>query len=243
MRLSSRLCSALLHFHNPTLWPAELKAGVLAGCRVIPNFVTEEEEAELLREVEPHMKRLRYEKNHWDDAIHLYREREQRRWSPANEKIIQRIRELHHLRSGDQPLSLPENATSFPPDAEHLTSVHILDLHKDGLIKPHIDAVRYCGDVISGLCLLSDAVMRLRHKDRKDELIVDMLAPRRGLYRMGEVGRYEFTHETLSNEESFFEGKKIEKVRRISIICRDLPHPENRADNSAIRMQPIPEAA
>ncbi|VDK52017.1 unnamed protein product [Cylicostephanus goldi] len=168
MRLSSRLCSALLHFHNPTLWPAELKAGVLAGCRVIPNFVTEEEEAELLREVEPHMKRLRYEKNHWDDAIHLYREREQRRWSPANEKIIQRIR-----------------ATSFPPDAEHLTSVHILDLHKDGLIKPHIDAIRYCGDVISGLCLLSDAVMRLRHKDRKDELIVDMLAPRRGLYRMG----------------------------------------------------------
>ncbi|KIH46552.1 hypothetical protein ANCDUO_23394, partial [Ancylostoma duodenale] len=179
---------------NPALWPNELKTAVAAGCRVTPSFITEEEENELLREVEPHMKRLRYEKSHWDDAIHLYREREQRKWSPANEKVIQRIR-------------------------------------------------YYCGDVITGVCLLSDAVMRLRHKDRKDELIVDLMLPRRCLYRMGEEGRYEFTHEVLSNEESIFNGKKVEKTRRISIICRDLPHPENQAEAAAIRMKPIPEAA
>ncbi|KHJ75864.1 hypothetical protein OESDEN_24520, partial [Oesophagostomum dentatum] len=131
---------------------------------------------------------------------------------------------------------------SFPRGSEHLSYVHILDLHKDGVIKPHIDSVRYCGDIISGLCLLSDAVMRLRHKDRKDELIADMYVPRRCLYRMGEVGRYEFTHETLSNEESYFNGKKIEKTRRISIICRDLPHPEHRAEGPAIQMRTIPEA-
>ncbi|EPB77566.1 hypothetical protein ANCCEY_03324 [Ancylostoma ceylanicum] len=240
MRICSRLFSALVHFHNPTLWPNELKTAVATGCRVTPSFITEEEENELLREVEPHMKRLRYEKSHWDDqtlnnrtfskecfkAIHLYREREQRKWSPANEKVIQRIRD-----------------TSFPPGAEHLSYVHILDLHKDGVIKPHIDSIRYCGDVITGVCLLSDAVMRLRHKDRKDELIVDLMLPRRCLYRMGEEGRYEFTHEVLSNEESIFNGKKVEKTRRISIICRDLPHPENQADAAAIRMKPIPEAA
>ncbi|EYB97584.1 hypothetical protein Y032_0139g2109 [Ancylostoma ceylanicum] len=94
MRICSRLFSALVHFHNPTLWPNELKTAVATGCRVTPSFITEEEENELLREVEPHMKRLRYEKSHWDDAIHLYREREQRKWSPANEKVIQRIRIL-----------------------------------------------------------------------------------------------------------------------------------------------------
>ncbi|VDL70120.1 unnamed protein product [Nippostrongylus brasiliensis] len=106
---------------------------------------------------------------------------------------------------------------SFPPGTHHLTYVHILDLHEDGVIRPHIDRV----------CLLSDAVMRLRHKDRKDELIVDMLLPRRCLYRMGEEGRYDFTHEVLSNDESFFDGKKVPKTRRISIICRDIPKPQN----------------
>jgi hypothetical protein len=40
--------------------------------------------------------------------------------------------------------------------------VHILDLHRDGHIRPHVDAARYCGPVISGLSLLSPAVMRLQ---------------------------------------------------------------------------------
>lgn len=31
---------------------------------------------------------------------------------------------------------------SFPKEAHHLTHVHILDLHKDGVIKPHIDSIR-----------------------------------------------------------------------------------------------------
>ncbi|MPC60915.1 Alpha-ketoglutarate-dependent dioxygenase alkB 7, mitochondrial [Portunus trituberculatus] len=44
----------------------------------------------------------------------------------------------------------------------------------------------FCGNTISGLCLLSDAVMRLRHV--KDE------------------SRYNFTHEILGEEESFFRG-------------------------------------
>ncbi|KAK6737900.1 hypothetical protein RB195_020164 [Necator americanus] len=239
MRICSRLCSALVHFHNPTLWPNELRAAVATSCRVTPSFITEAEENELLREVEPHMKRLRYEKNHWDDAIHLYREREQRKWSPANEIVIQRIRNVRF-----EALQMcAENDASFPLDAQHLTYVHILDLHKDGVIKPHIDSIRYCGDVITGVCLLSDAVMRLRHKDRKNELIVDLMLPRRCLYRMGEEGRYEFTHEVLSNEESMFNGQRVEKTRRISIICRDLPHPEHQAEAAAIKMKPIPEAA
>ena len=31
---------------------------------------------------------------------------------------------------------------SFGVNTEHLTYVHILDLHKDGVIKPHIDSIR-----------------------------------------------------------------------------------------------------
>ncbi|WKX96778.1 hypothetical protein Q1695_012879 [Nippostrongylus brasiliensis] len=236
MRISSRILS-LVHFHNAASWPNQLKAAITASCRVTPAFVTEAEESELLKEVEPHMKRLRYEKNHWDDAIHLFREREHRKWSAPNENVIQRIRQARDTAepgpaSGNDNRSVDtsndkQRDASFPPGTHHLTYVHILDLHEDGVIRPHIDSVRYCGDVITGVCLLSDAVMRLRHKDRKDELIVDMLLPRRCLYRMGEEGRYDFTHEVLSNDESFFDGKKVPKTRRISIICRDIPKPQN----------------
>uniref|UniRef100_A0A914ZT24 Alpha-ketoglutarate-dependent dioxygenase AlkB-like domain-containing protein n=1 Tax=Parascaris univalens TaxID=6257 RepID=A0A914ZT24_PARUN len=196
----------LVFFHNESIWPAKMKELISHSCSVIPDFITEKEERSLLNEIEPHMKRLRYEKSHWDDAIHLFREREQRRWSEENESIIQRVRDK-----------------SFKKGDAHLSYVHILDLHKDGVIKPHIDSIRYCGDVISGMCLLSDAVLRLRHKDRKDELIVDFFVPRRCLYRMGEYGRYEFTHEVLGKDESFFNGRPVPRDRRISVICRDLP--------------------
>ncbi|KHN72595.1 Alpha-ketoglutarate-dependent dioxygenase alkB -like protein 7, mitochondrial [Toxocara canis] len=171
MRLSIvRRALDLVFFHNESAWPSTMKDLISRSCFVIPNFITEKEEQSLLAEIEPHMKRLRYEKSHWDDAIHLYREREQRSWSKENETIIQRVRDI-----------------SFKKGDAHLSYVHILDLHKDGVIKAHIDSTRYCGDVISGMCLLSDAVLRLRHKDRKDELIMDLLVPRRCLYRMGYV--------------------------------------------------------
>ncbi|CAB3405612.1 unnamed protein product [Caenorhabditis bovis] len=202
-----------------------MKESMKKCCYIKRDFITPEEEESLLREVEPHMKRLRYEKSHWDDAIHLYREREQRKWSDENLEVISRIR-----------------SESFGPGTEHLTYVHILDLHKDGVIKPHIDSVRYCGDVITGVSLLSDAIMRLRHKERKDELVIDMLMPRRSLYRLGEIGRYEFTHEVLGDEESEWNGKQVPRSRRISIICRDIPKACNSPKTDEIKLTPIPES-
>lgn len=35
------------------------------------DFISEEEEQELLDEVEPYLKRLRYEYDHWDDVSEL----------------------------------------------------------------------------------------------------------------------------------------------------------------------------
>ncbi|CAI2346909.1 unnamed protein product [Caenorhabditis sp. 36 PRJEB53466] len=162
--------------------------------------------------------------NRKPEAIHLYREREQRKWRDENLAVIARIR-----------------SESFGPNAEHLTYVHILDLHKEGVIKPHIDSIRYCGDVITGVSLLSDAIMRLRHKDRKEELVVDLLMPRRSLYRLGGPGRYDFTHEVLGDAESVWEGEKVPRNRRLSIICRDIPKAANRQTDGEIELKPIPE--
>ena len=37
------------------------------------------------------------------------------------------------------------------------------------------------------------------------------------------TARYNYNHEILKNEESFFEGQHIPKDRRISVICRCQP--------------------
>lgn len=49
----------------------------LKNFEIFRDFITEAEEKSLLVDVEPHMKRLRYEKSHWDDVgvfDHFYEE-------------------------------------------------------------------------------------------------------------------------------------------------------------------------
>lgn len=58
-------------------------------------------------------------------AIHRYRETERRQWNTENSSILKRVSDI-----------------AFPPTVSKLAYVHILDLEKSGVIKPHIDAVR-----------------------------------------------------------------------------------------------------
>ena len=39
---------------------------------IVEDFITEEEEQSLVNEVELQLKRLRYEKDHWDDVSQIY---------------------------------------------------------------------------------------------------------------------------------------------------------------------------
>ncbi|XP_068623743.1 alpha-ketoglutarate-dependent dioxygenase alkB homolog 7, mitochondrial [Battus philenor] len=189
-------------------WPkedSEIRTKTVSTMRIFPNFVSEEEEASLLAEVEPQLKKLRYEYDHWDNAIEGYRETERESWTDQNTAILNRVHE-----------------TAFAPGTRLLPRPHILDLAAAGYIRPHIDAVRFCGDTIAGLCLLSSAVMRLVHESRP-ELALDALLERRCLYVMSGVARYEFSHAVLGGENSLWRGKKLPRKRRVAIICRELP--------------------
>ncbi|XP_044129703.1 alpha-ketoglutarate-dependent dioxygenase alkB homolog 7, mitochondrial [Bufo gargarizans] len=170
-----------------------------------PDFITAEEEAALCRELEPVLRKKRYESGHWDDAIHGFREVERLHWSPDSSAILQRVRDM-----------------AFPTGETQLSQVHVLDLQKDGYIKPHVDSIKFCGSTIAGICLLSSSVMRLVSVDNPEER-ADLLLPRRCLYIMSGVARYKFTHEILRGEESFFNGVPVPRERRISVICRNLP--------------------
>uniref|UniRef100_A0AAV2KK72 Uncharacterized protein n=1 Tax=Knipowitschia caucasica TaxID=637954 RepID=A0AAV2KK72_KNICA len=172
---------------------------------VRPNFITEQEEAALVKELEPGLKRKRYEFDHWDNAIHGYRETERVSWGAECAEVLSRVR-----------------SAAFPQGSPLLGPVHILDLDQKGYIKPHIDSVKFCGSTIAGLSLLSASVMRLVKEDSPKEQL-DLLLPRFSLYIMRDDVRYKFTHEILKDEESVFNGQRVPRQRRISVICRNLP--------------------
>lgn len=222
----------LFDFHD--VWPTDDVDNVKRDMIVVPDFISEAEEERLHAETEKTMKRMRYQYDHWDDAIHGYREMEKIEWWPENEKVFQRLR---------------DRAFSH----ETLPHVHILDLAADGIIKPHVDSSRYCGTTIAGISLLTDCIMRLRRTDENKykqgkvdgngtseetpttiaanngeseppewNYYVDVLLKQRSLYIMKDTARYQFTHEVLPTK-SLFKGHEIYKNRRISIICRNQP--------------------
>lgn len=206
--LSSGASSGLSPLRDEPLIVAsspELVQRLGSQVEVRTGFITEEEEGAFMRELELGLKKKRYEYDHWDDAIHGYRETERVRWGAACEEVLNRVRSV-----------------AFPAGSPLLGPVHVLDLDKNGYIKPHIDSVKFCGSTIAGLSLLSDSIMRLVKEDATNEWL-DLLLPRLSLYILRDDARYNFTHEILKDEESVFNGQRVPRLRRISVICRNLP--------------------
>lgn len=56
----------LLHFHPSC--QAETRTSVSSTFTVLTDFITEAEEEVLRKEVDPHLTRLKYEFDHWDDV-------------------------------------------------------------------------------------------------------------------------------------------------------------------------------
>ncbi|XP_042222656.1 alpha-ketoglutarate-dependent dioxygenase alkB homolog 7, mitochondrial-like [Homarus americanus] len=191
------------YFYFHASCSSNTRSSINSSFEVVNNFVSEDEEEVLMKEIEPHLKRLKYEYNHWDDAIHGFRETERSRWGEASAHILTRIRQY-----------------AFPTTEHQLPQSHILDLAKTGVIKPHVDSVKFCGNIICGLCLLSDAVMRLVHVEHHDQ-VIDINLRRRSLYVMKDESRYKYTHEVLGAKESYFGSQQVPRERRVSIMCRN----------------------
>ena len=131
MRLYSSKTATLAEFlPEKKKWCSETLGKLSTSLRFYPEIISEEEEMSIFKEVQPYLKRLVYEKQHWDEAIVNFRETEKKHWNKHNEPLIQRIRQM-----------------AFKDDSKILPYVHVLDLAEDGHIKPHIDSsrVRYTG--------------------------------------------------------------------------------------------------
>lgn len=174
------------------------------GALMWPDFVTEEEEITLTQYFHKQLRKRKYERDHWDGVIEAYRELQRTISAMPNDiqAIVQRCKQQ----------AFRENVIIQP-------QVHILDLAPDGYIDFHVDSVKFAGQHVVGLCLLSDAVMRLKHEETGE--IIDLFLPRRGLYCLRDEIRFDFAHAILRNDQAEFNGRPVKRERRITMMLRD----------------------
>ena len=82
--------SHLYSFHPN--FPEEHQLSFLQSFLVLEEVVTKDEEATFMKEMEPHLKRHIYEKDHWDDAIVGFRETERKIFNASNTPLVERIK-------------------------------------------------------------------------------------------------------------------------------------------------------
>lgn len=193
------------------------------------NVITEAEEESLVSELEQALRRKRYNKDHWDAVIINYKETERLQWlSRDNAHVVERIRA--HLEREVEALTVHAHTPWLP--------VHVVDLEGDGYITPHVDSVKFSGEVVAGLSLLSPAVMALTLDPEVHDArgvvaggACHMCLPRRSLYAISGPARYDYAHSIAPPSDSTCDdvarevlGEDFHRGRRISLIFRDAKH-------------------
>jgi alkylated DNA repair protein alkB family protein 7 len=189
---------------------------------VYNEFITDKEGDSLVQDIAARMKRRRYEKGHWDAVITDYKEVElfeHDSLGTESQVAIERVRQqlIHDgYVNGDTVQWLP---------------CHAIDLKRDGELKAHVDSIKFSGDVVAGISLLSSCIMRLKPdeggKDNKaaESGWVDLLLPPLSLYVLSGFSRYQYSHELLPCgsifEQSCGSQVTVERDHRLSVIFRD----------------------
>lgn len=196
-----------------------------ADCAVVYQHVLTQEEGELLaQDILSRMKRRRYEKGHWDAVITQYKEVElpdSLFEKPEISNIINRVRKhLEKCHLTYEPIQW--------------LSCHAIDLKKEGELNAHVDSVKFSGDLVAGISLLSPSIMRLIPDDgtatdtssvSEEDGWIDLYLPPLSLYALTGVGRYRYSHQLLPHNAVFTrpDGTEItvERDHRLSVIFRD----------------------
>ncbi|KAJ2715578.1 hypothetical protein H4R19_001127 [Coemansia spiralis] len=218
-----------------------------------PDFISDSEHELLAASCNAKLRRLAstYEMGHFDKRICNYRECSVGAWLPHARGVAGRVAAALGRHVDPDPADLPDRPAAgqsrgwttvggkdgqirqilervwaqFPESFAWLPP-HILDLHPDGEILPHVDNPDYSGFVVGGLCLLGPAVSTFKHVD-DPRVRVDVMLPPKALYFMTGRIRYQFTHEiTTRPEQRVWHGQPVPRARRISLMFRDAKEPD-----------------
>ncbi|KAI8391538.1 uncharacterized protein BYT42DRAFT_198949 [Radiomyces spectabilis] len=182
---------------------------------LFPNFLSSEEHDRIVDICNRKLKRVLgrnapYVQGHFDKVITGYKECRASHWGFREDDE----REIYMNRL------VKERIYSLFPDNYRWLDPHILDLSPDGEIRGHVDNIEASGSVVAGLCLLSPAKMTLQH-EKDPECRVDVLLEPGCFYIQRDTIRYNFTHAIAGATESIWNGKPIQKDRRISLLFRN----------------------
>eukprot|EP01031_Cornospumella_fuschlensis_P037160 gene37160-45102_t len=125
---------------------------VLRHLQLFHEIITVDEEAVLMKWIDPIMKRKRYEGNHWDDVISKYKEVDSS-WHKPPDNVYAILNKIEGF--------IKENMYIRNEESLKFISPHLIDLAPEGSIGGHVDSVKFSGDLIAGLSLLSSRYMYL----------------------------------------------------------------------------------
>ncbi|CAG8492396.1 10533_t:CDS:2 [Paraglomus occultum] len=188
-----------------------MSTGSIDGLRVIENFITLEEESELINEID---------KREWGGNGLPPNPEMKRRSQHYGYEFSYRYRNARYMGPLPSMLSfilsrlVSEDIVATPPD---MCTVNEYNL-KQGIM-PHTDVVSLFGPTILSLSLLSPCLMRFE-KEGEDEIKV--LLPQRSLLVMAKSSRFDYKHSISKDEIEYLGDQKIVRGRRVSLTFRNI---------------------
>ncbi|KAF9204347.1 hypothetical protein BGZ49_005399 [Haplosporangium sp. Z 27] len=217
---SSRIAKAQKYADTPV----DIREHALQGLEILRDFVTEEEEASLIHELDgrqwagkgiepnPEMKRRH---QHYG-GVFSYRLR----------KVVGDMEELPSMFSFLTKRLLDNKIYSKCPN-----SIIVNEYEAGQGIMPHVDAPKLFGPTITALSLLSECVMTFQHV--KDSSLSSLT--RRSLVVMNESCRYDYKHSISKDPIEYVDGQEIIRARRVSITYRDMLIENHHANTQSCR--------
>ncbi|KFH67418.1 hypothetical protein MVEG_06150 [Podila verticillata NRRL 6337] len=186
----------------------------IPGLEVILDFITEEEEQQLITELDA---------GHWAGRGIEPNPEMKRRHQHYGGVFSYRLRRV----VGDME-KLPG---MFDFITERLLQRRIYDRSPNSIIvneyeagqgiMPHVDAPKLFGKTITALSLLSACVMTFQHVKDPSQ-IYHIHLPQRSLVVMNGSSRYDFKHSISKDLIEHVDGLEIVRARRVSITYRDM---------------------
>jgi len=176
----------------------------IPGLKYIPNFVSSEESAELVRQIDA---------CHWSTEI-------RRRVQQYGYHFIYQTGKLNPNKLGELPVfcdsmisRLRDNYFPYTPDQM------IINEYQPGQgINPHVDNRDYFDEYVASISLLSPCVMEFRNIHTMENK--PLLLEPNSLVVLTGVARYEWTHGIRQIDRDVYHGVVIPRERRISLTFR-----------------------
>ena len=142
-----------------------LEQGWVSSCfRMLPEFVSVQDEGLILAEVSGKLKTIKWCEDHLDQTIVNFRE-----FSTSNSAQFPTLFKVFAQFATRLTGTAPSNK---------LLPLHVLELRHDGYILPHIDNAAYSGNLIAGLSLQRTALLTLENPENDRDHVQFRLMPR-----------------------------------------------------------------